>query len=84
MERKKRSENINTNWYLYNIGGGLIYGLIRDNSSDPGDPLAIGICAQHSWWLNSYIAGHCCYSNTGPNNPGTQTVGIERNESQLV
>ncbi len=42
-----------------------MYGPILDNSCDSGDPLAIGIFARFSWWLNPYIAGRCYYSDTG-------------------
>ena len=59
-----------------------MYGPILDNSCDSGDTLAIGIFARFSWQLNPYIAGHCYYSDTYPNNPGTQTfvVILDRTE----
>lgn len=52
---------------------GYIYGHILDYSCDSGDPLAIGIFARFSQWLNSYIADRCYYSDTGQNHQGTQT-----------
>jgi hypothetical protein len=55
---------------------GFNYGLIRNNNCDFGSPLAIGICAQYSWWVDPYIAGNCCYSGTDSNNPGTQTFVV--------
>ncbi len=51
-----------------------MYGPILDNRCNSGDPLAIGIFARFSWWLNPYIAGRRYYSDTDPNNPGTQTI----------
>ena len=59
-----------------------MYGPILDNCCDSGDPLAIGIFARFSWWLNPYIAGRCNHRDTGQNHPGTQAILAIRADNQ--
>ncbi len=61
-----------------------MYGLVMDNSCDPGDPLATGIFARCSWQLNPYIAGDCYHRDTGQNHPGTQTCVAFRSERKNI